>query len=287
MKINIIKNSTLIFISKIIAGGLGLIISFLLVKLLGTEKFGLYNYLLAIFGLLLIPAQFGFEKLVTRNSAIYKSKGEFDLLYGFEKFSSKFVFYISVLIGLIAIVINKLLKTDLDPITYFLALCSLPIVAVTAIKLASLRGVGKILKSTLPNILIRPIIFFILLMVYYFSFNKQISLNSVFIITIISSLIVLCIVSYNLKNNSGRSLDFKNNLKYKPKDWLLGALPFLITSSVMVLNARTDKIIIGILMSDADVALYSVPAQLAQLIVFPLAIFNISLAPIALKSLSN
>ena len=72
------SGSLLIFGIKVGNLFLSLMVGIVLARVLGPAEYGVYSYIMAISGLLIIPAQFGFPTLVTREVA--KADGDPDLI---------------------------------------------------------------------------------------------------------------------------------------------------------------------------------------------------------------
>ena len=68
--------------------------------------------------------------------------------------------------------------------------------------------------------------------------------------------------------------------EYQMGTWLRSALPFLLIGGVLIINARTDIIMLGFLGTQTEVGIYRIVAQGAALIAFVLAAVNAALSPV-------
>lgn len=150
---------------KLVATVLAFIVSILLARLLGAVGYGTYAYAIALVSLLSVPATLGLPHLIIRYIAAYQSRSVWSLMRGLLLQANQAVLLISWGLVLLAAVIGWALADRLPPeglATFWLALVLLPLVALNALRTATLRGLGYVLLGQLPEALIKPGLFILL-----------------------------------------------------------------------------------------------------------------------------
>lgn len=250
-----------------------------LAKTIGTEGLGVYVYVVSWISLLSIPASLGLNELLVREIVSYRVQGKHDFINGLLRFSSFSVMAASFFIASCAFLCTFLLESSINDgmvTSLRIGLISLPFVSMTSIRVGVLQGFDKILQSQLPEMLLAPILMFIVIALNY---TFDISLLPIHFVEIYVLITVINFI-FGIYLVRG-SLVFKKcvNLhpKYCIKKWTRAIIPFVSLSSMRVLNNRVDVLILGILQGASAVGIYAVVNKISQIIVFVLMSFNKSL----------
>ena len=272
---------------KILNVGLMYANSLLMVKLAGASGYGDYAYIIAWSQILLIPAALGFEGLISRELAVFFDQRRWPQAKGLLRFSNALVLINSVLIAAIAIIGFWLIDSaegTQSLAAFAIGLASLPFLALSRLRTASLQAIKSIIASQLPEAIIRPgILFFGLggLLIWQVLGGSAAMLSSSALMSInwIATAIAFWVGSWLLK----RSLSVKlqaTSIQHSRRQWLKAAMPMLLIGSMYVINGQTDAVMLGSLKDSATVGIYTIANRGAGLISFVQIAFATSLAPI-------
>jgi len=257
-----------------------LIYTFLLARILLTAQYGTFVYAKNWINLLLVLAIFGFAPLLVREVAAYKVSSSWSLMHGLIKWTHKYVLLFSVGLSVMTILVFLAINRALDSLFYTLliALILLPVVTSIRLKKAVMQGLHRVVKGQMPEMIVLPVSFIILICLSYLFFRD--SLNSIWAMSlyVFSSLLALTLASFQLKKYLPDKA--KNALpQTKPNIWLLSALPLVIVDGAFVINSRADILILGGLKGSYWTGVYAIPCHVAGLITFILIAVNYALGP--------
>lgn len=256
--------------------------SILLARLLGKEGFGLYTYALTWPALLGIPATLGFNNLLIREVAIYRSQSSWGLLRGLLQWANAIVLVVSIGITLVALAIAFNLlnsKGGLLLPALSVALISLPIVSLTSLRLATMKGFQRVVLGQMPEMLLSPLLLLtVAITSSWFLRNNEnatvwilgLRLLIATMTFVVGTLLLTKIIPQELK---------KAIPDYKIRTWLRDGLPFMFLGGLAVINARIDILMLGSLKGAGAVGIYAVVSRVTSLIVFALGIVNSVLSP--------
>ena len=174
-------------------------------------------------------------------------------------------------------------KIDYDNIaTFWLALFLIPLISLNSAHQATLRGLHHVILGQLPESIIRPGLYIILLGISYISFYNQMTPFIAMAIQVMVSIIVfgfgvLWVFRY-LPNQAKIT-----KVSYDTPVWVRSAIPFLFLGSMQVINTSTDIVMLGLFRSSEEVGVYRVVTSGAQLVTFVLLAVNMALAPTIAK----
>jgi O-antigen/teichoic acid export membrane protein len=280
----LIKSTSATFLLKIIFTGLGFITHVLLARLLGAANYGSYAYIMAWIGLLAIPATLGFNQLLIREIAIYRVRENWENMQGLLRFSNRLILWFSITLVLTAVGISGLLfdlADDLSIYNFWIALLMLPLISLNQLRSAALLGMNRIILSQLPEMLIGPFSFIVLIGGAYLLFYQDLSVSLILFFKLISFSIVFGFGAYWLHHIIPQAVKIaKPNIEQHSLVWFKSALPFLFISGMHIINTSTDTIMLGAIKGAEAAGIYTVANQGASLVVFTLAAANTALAPI-------
>ncbi|WP_058308618.1 flippase [Gracilibacillus massiliensis] len=269
------------FLIKVIGTILSFIISVILARKLGAEQYGYYAYALALITMLSIPTTMGIPNVVVKYVAKYKTKSEWGSFKGLINISNVVVSLISLTILFIAFLMTWIFTDNLSSImnkTFLISLILLPILALSSLRSAILRGINRVVLGQLPENAITPILFFVFIIIYLIyddiNFNSQITM----VIRVIAVFIAFIIGSIMLRYNLPSQLKLKEP-NFEIKNWLKSTIPLLFVGGMMLINNRFDIFMLGIMHTSKEVGIYQVVMRSAELIIFALTVMNSVLAP--------
>jgi O-antigen/teichoic acid export membrane protein len=209
--------------------------------------------------------------------AVTNARQEWGYMRGFILRSHQAIGVLTLAIVCLAATALLLWGEHLDPKKlecYALGLLLVPIISLGALRGAMLRGLRKLIYGQLPERVIRPLLFLVLIVSLWLLLGRSFFQPS--------NVLLLQIVSATLAFGAG----IYYFLKFKPAQlagavphyrtalWLKSSIPFGLTTALTTINGQTDILALGMFGSDADVGTYRVAVQLATLIIFGLQVVN-------------
>lgn len=281
--INFVNKIINYFFIKVLGQGLLFILMVILARMMGVESYGIYVYVLAWLNISVLLGKFGTDIALLRYVSIYFSNNDWRTLNGILRWGNKIVLlgcFIIIVGGVLIIeIIGDGITTELE-YTFLISWAVLPLLALASLRQAALRAIGHILLSQIPELILRPAILIVIVLIVV-NINFELNAFSVMSLYFVSIFLSFYIGSYWLK----RSLPEKIN-ENKPVshgyEWFKVSFPMLIVSgSFMTLN-QTDTIMIGILLDKSSAGIYNASSKIASLIQFGfLAILSITMPMIA------
>jgi len=279
---HLIKGSVGSFILKSCGLLLQLTAGILIARSLGASGYGTYAYALAIINLLTIPTVIGLPLLITRNVAVYQVKNEYALMRGLFIRANQAVLILSLIMGLIAFFISLTIINGINNVrlqTFLISLILLPILALKNLHMATLRGLRHVVLSLIPEMLIRPGFFIILLLIGIVFLPSSRSPQLVMIFQVSAASIAffwgIVFLLHALPEEAKVAIS-----EFETRIWLKSAIPFMFLGGMQIINRRTDIVMLGIFRSIEEVGIYRAVTQGATIVTFVLTAVNMALSPI-------
>lgn len=291
MLINLIKDriSKELLISFIIQGlytVLSPLSMILLARFLGADLFGVFAFAISIVTILSMIAELGLPIVITRYATVYYIKKQLKLLKGIIKFTNERIIMASCFI--IAVTLGFYYFNIIDE-TYAKAIVlSSPLVvllALSRVRSAILTAIHKVNIAQLPEMILRPFLLIILvLLLYYFGY---VTIYNVLIIYILINIIVY-FSGEVLVRSSTKQLNLKGlQLKFDKRNWINTALPLFFLGGIQIIGAQSDVFLLGVLSNSTDVGVFKSMYQISLLVIFSLSAVNAIAPPLVIKDFEN
>ena len=255
-------------------------VAILLARSLGPENYGIYTFALSIILLLGLPTKVGLPLLILQKTVQYHIKKKWSHLHGLLILSNAFVIIFSILIATLVIIVawwvwhdEEIVKTNV----LFWGLLLLPLIAFANLRSAALRGLGKIIQGNLPELLIQPLVIFLLLVVTIWLGNKLTPVMAIHY-NLIAAFAAFFVGATMLKRALPKKI-FLAKRTYELKIWGLSLIPFATTKGLIIINSQLAVIMLGFLDFTDQLGLYRVAFSTATLVSFGLTVTNSVLAP--------
>ncbi len=271
------------FALKLVATALGFILSIVLARLLGAAGYGTYAYAMALVSLLSVPAKLGLPSLIIRHIAAYQRRSVWALMRGLLLKANQAVLLIAWGLVLLAAVIGWVLADRLPPdglATFWLALVLLPLVALNALRTATLSGLGYVLLGQLPEALIKPGLFILLAGGSYLLLGAgQVTAVWAMGMQVAASAVAFLVGVVWLVKRLPQAVK-ETAPAYKTRAWIKSALPLLALASLAAINHETAILMVGAMKGAEAAGVYQVATRGAELVSFVLVAANMALAPV-------
>jgi O-antigen/teichoic acid export membrane protein len=247
--------------------GAAYLLSAFLARALGAAGFGLYSFVISVVTILTIPAQFGLPTLVAKEMAAGLANSNFSMVEGLVRRSRQFVSVTSLLmivIGTAVIWISSRGGASRIDATYLFAIPLVAIISWAGITAASLRGLGRVVESQWPEQVLRPVMLFALAAIVFWWSEAHLTPAMAAGLTVVSALAALSINLYQWRRSMPAALRGVQPA-FDDARWIKSVIPMGLTVGILVLNAQVGIVLVGILSSTTDVAIFRVSSQTAQL----------------------
>ena len=282
------------FLLQVFYLGSGFITTLLLTRWIGAEGLGAYNFVTSWMLLVVILVIFGLEDYLVRETAAARGRQDPQAAARLWNFSRGFILaFSSTAVACLYCLLPWLELEDLNlrP-TFMVGPIMIPLLCMIAIYRGRFRANKQILKSLIPENLIRPILQMGIIGFLLWSSTPghpatalQINVGTTFVAMAFCMLAAHRAGSETIDpsqaNLSSATEDqfFPGYLK-SSKTWLIGSLPFVVIAGITIINQRTDRLMLGALQDIKSVGLYSVAVQMSMVVSFTLLGLNQAIAPL-------
>lgn len=256
------------------------VISILLARTLGPEQFGAFNFIMSLVGSIALLCYLGGPPLLTREVAKYYQSREQGLLKGLVMLSNKCVLLVSVVlsvgVGIISLILYLNCK-EIDLRLLLLALPLIPLVAISAIRMAILKGLREVVLADLPEMTVKPIAFLLILMAC-FHINETPTAEQAMCSQVLASAVAFFIGALLYKSLLKSSVHGIEP-KYDTKKWKSSLYPFVGMAGVSFINVEFVNLLLGFTGTNQDVSWLRVASNLAMLVALPLTLIESVVSP--------
>lgn len=267
---------------RILATGFGFLSGVILARLLGPAEFGTLVYAGAWGSVLANLSTLGFNQLLVREIAIYRTAGAWAQIKGIMRFCSRTVLASSILMVAIALLVATQLKDrpDMPSLmpTLTIVLAGLPFVAFAQLRQSAMRGFDRPVLGMAPELGILPVLTLLLIAVVYLTAGPDLSAPQAAAVGFVVAAVVFLIGHLMLASTVPASVRHSRpDLAHR--DWLAKASPLYLIAIVQFANLQADLIMLGLLGAADDVAYFAVAKSLAETVIFVLVATELYAAP--------
>lgn len=252
-----------------------------LARSLGPAEYGVYAYMFAIVSLLAMPAQVGLPTLIVRETAKAYALEDWPGLKGLWRWGSSFVVASSLVILLVGLVFAWFLRDAVEEqylSTYLIGLLLVPVLALSSVRCAALRGLRMIIRGQLPESIIRPL-FLTLLVLFLPLMGLDFTAVNAMLMHLFAATCAFAVGAVLLWQARPRGLLVAQSEVKNTKAWLRSIVPLGLIAAMQTLSHQTDIVMLGIFREDSEVGIYKVVVSGTGLILFGLQIVNMVISP--------
>ncbi|MDG2046908.1 MAG: polysaccharide biosynthesis C-terminal domain-containing protein [Halioglobus sp.] len=261
------------------------LLTVLLARTLGTHEYGVYVFTLSVITIASIPIDTGLRQYIAREVRVHSYGGEWGKVDLFLKRIAFLVFAVLsafVLTSAMACLVYPSILNSLAAGVLLLAGSICLVRSLNGLRVSTLRGLGYISQSQIPELLFIPA--FQLTILFFVS--KLFEINH---LGALSILLLALTLGYLIGTQIIKKYRYiylhKSFFSLPDRKMLTAWLSFSLISGVGVFSNQAGTIIVGVL-SDADqVAALKVAESTSQLVALPFFIANILIAPVFAKYL--
>lgn len=282
------RNSTLLFLIHFASVLLVFFSNYVLVKVAGTNNYGVYVYIFNLIYLLVSFCLLGFDTLLLKKAAIFNDSKNNSEFKGIILFALFIVIISSTgVAGLFQVILNLTGKTNIiTRINWFaLSFLSLLMLSVTTFSQAILQGMRKIVWSQAGEKLFRPLFLIVLVLIFYY-FQKAMSPETLVWINVLAIGITMMIPLGICRKLLSHKLK-KIIPDYNFKGWIRTSFTFFLADILYNSNSRISIFLLGIFQSKHNVGIFNISLRVSEIISFALVIVNFVLSPVIANLYAN
>lgn len=212
LRSHILESSGNTLILKILRIGFSFLISLVLARSLGAEKYGVYKYAISWVIMLAFVSSSGFSQLLTRELSKNQRREEWGNMRGIVSWSNKSVTVLSVICSSALFLYSLYYEDSITSYTLRISSVLILIHAFLNTKRALLRSIGKIVQSIIPKSLVYPSFF----LVSTLAFSYWSTLSASKAIALHAGAILTQVATYR-KNSILQAITNRNTFSSKPR----------------------------------------------------------------------
>jgi len=287
----LLRGSGAAFIIQISGLAIGFISTWLLARLLGVSGYGTYTYIFAWISLVSSFLTLGFDSLLVREMATFQKKGQLaaqkgifqfaNLLVGIGSFSLATSLYFFLEWTSFSTFHNSYFQLFAQSNKHLFqsAIWAIPLLAILRIWQSTLRGHKQIIRSQLPELSVRPLLFLLSIIAFYLLVNNNLSPLHAIRLNVCSIALALILGAYFIYQKIVPKMA-GIQATYQSSVWLKSAFSFSMINLVSLINVRADVLMLGSLADHEAVGMYNIAARLADLLKLLLVVVNLVFSPL-------
>lgn len=267
---------------RIIGMGLGFLVGVQLARGLGPAGYGVYGLAMSVIALMMVPTEFGVPQLITREVSAAQASGDTGLLRRLVRWSARLIGLNTLVLGAIAFFAFALGWVQAEPefrAAIWWGLALLPIVALSNVCSAALRGLYRVVEGQVAELVIRPALCSLLLL------TVTIAMGAAFLTPAramacnvlaagAGAIFALWKLAPGLRAKAAPAAGLR-----PIENWLGSALPLAMGDGMRVLTGHLAILVLGVAAARSEVGLYRVAYGIYTVATLPSALLNVACSP--------
>lgn len=244
---------------------LGFVLLLVLSRQLGPSGFGAYSFAFAWASLLSVPAVLGLSPVLVRNVATYNARERWAELRGIFRRANQAVLAMSLVLAGVAAIAGALMEFSEPSLRqpFLIGLVLVPLLALSAVRLATLQGFGHVVLARLPETLVAPAMFLALVALVAAvgsSFSASWAVGLQVVATLLAFVVGAALVRARMPRPAGAVTP-----AFETRTWARSAAPLLLVSVLGAIGLQAGTIALGLTADAAEVGVYAVAVRIAVL----------------------
>jgi O-antigen/teichoic acid export membrane protein len=261
--------------------GVRFAVSLALAHMLGATGYGAYMFAMACVAVLSVPARLGFDSFMVREVAHYRALEQWGCLRGLLRRAYQSALVVSIVLAFVAAGAAWALTEYFEPrmvLCFWIGLLSLPLMSLQCIVRATMMGLQNTLAAQVPDMLVQPILFAVLLGLAAILRGAPVTAPVVVALGGVSTLVALLAAFAYLRVARPEALG-RARPEYAVRASVRSTGVFISISAMTVLGASVGVIMLGSMSGPTAAGIFGITNAAAALIALPLAAINTPLAP--------
>lgn len=268
-------------IVMVAGAGLAFLSQVLIARILGATEYGIYIYVLTWINLLSIAVTLGLNTSLLRFVPAYIARLEWGLLRGLLRRVTWIVLAASLLISVVTSCAVWFFSDHIDKShvnVFFIALLLLPLIGLTQLRSATMRGLKLIVKALAPENLVRPILLMLLAGSAYWLMKNDLTAFDLMTLNVVGAMLAFALGTYWLYGALPPQIKYVQEI-YADRDWIKISLPMFVMSAMTYVWSHADILMLGAMINAEQAGIYAVASRIATLVAFGLVAVNTIVAP--------
>lgn len=253
----------------------------LMARVFGATAFGGYAFAMSVVAVAVVPALFGFDRLLIREVAAARAYNDADLVRRHAARAARIVLCTSIAIGFVLWVVAT--RTTLVPsgLGGPLATAALlvPIIAALRLHQAVLQGLGQVPVGLVSESIVQPGMLAVLtIAVAALALLPRTATTAVALQATAAAVALIVAVSL-LRSRLLRATPPTDAGGGTTGPWLAAGATFMWLIAMSVTLVNVDTLLVGAQLGPANAGAYRAASQLAMFVGFPVAAVSIAVAP--------
>lgn len=258
---------------RIVSMLLSVLTGVLLARLLGVSGYGTYALVMSVTALLTVPVEFGLPSLVTREVAAAHTKQDWPMMRGIIGWANKVVLLASLALSIAisaAILLGFFAQYGETSFIRTLqwSLLLVPLAALGNLRGAALRGLHYVVRGQIPELVIRPGGFVLLLAFATLAIGASLTPQSAMALHVAAAAVAFLFGMVLLNKVMPLTCRTANPLT-KPKVWIASAMPLALVEGMRHLQGHVGALTLGWFSTSTEVGIFRVAESAAGLTWLP------------------
>jgi O-antigen/teichoic acid export membrane protein len=260
------------------ARALGFVTALMLAAVLGAAGYGAYAWAIALVTVIRVPLTLGRDRLLVRQLAAHVARSEWGAARGVVTSSTWAVVGASVAFTVLAEAALALVATASPFVSALrVGLVLVPIATLTATAQGALQGLQRVVRSQLPDALLRPLVFLALTAVLAIVAGDP-TPEEALALQAVAAAAALVVTAGLLARNLPKAVRAAAP-RYERASWNRSGLTMAANAGFGVVGQRIDLILVGVLMGASSAGGYGLAVAGASLAALPVAALALPLSP--------
>lgn len=251
-------------------------------RLLGVNQFGIYALVTAWLYILLLVGTLSLNHVLLRFVPTYLAHEDWGSLRGVLRRSNLWAGAAGIALAcggfaLLAVLRGCCVETAMAA-AFVPGLIALPFQVLSSLRQAALRGMEKIAHALLPEFVLRPLAFLLLLGGAAYAFKMPLDAEAAFYLNLAAVVAAFAIGAIWQRKHLPATVR-GTAPAYRDREWMTTALSLLLVVGLNLISSRIDVVMLGMLSGAREVGVYSAASRVADVITFGLACANAIVAP--------
>lgn len=265
------------------AGGaaLALLVHVSLARILGVEGFGIYVHALSFMVVLAPLATLGFDSATVRYVAQYAAARQWGLLKSHLHAGAAYTGAVSTIVGVTGLVFVFFGDSIAGPTyraTFGFALLLIPILALSSVRQAAVRGFKQSGLALFPDQILRPLLL-LAGALGVTAAGEPLSAPGTMALHVLAGLGALVAGGISLVVCLRRQCPEARPAAWAHREWLSTSLPLMLVAGAGLLLSQLDVLMLGALRSAQSAGIYSASVRLSEFMAFGLLSINMIVGP--------
>lgn len=237
----------------------------LLARYLGLHEFGIYSEALAWSSVVAVLGTLGLDRFAVREVAAHAATGSWSAMHGLVRYLPRYALgFCALAVGgaIMALLVFRDFDESSELTTFVIAIVMAPLMSLSIIRQGMLQGLGRVVVSCLPEDIIRPGVFIVVLVIAFGAGGTN-PASDVAMAFQAAALFVSFLIGIVLLKKYLPSSASETDAEPLTFGYFRSALPISVYSMVNILLIQAGIVLLGLTSEPSQVALFATAFKIA------------------------